>query len=57
MKTIITVLFFYNQETAEFESRNDLANILHSTIKRYNYIPRKLKHDKYKITRIIFMLF
>ena len=44
---------FYNQETAEFESRSDLANILNNTIKTYNYIPRELKHDKYKITRII----
>ena len=47
-------IIFYNQETAEFEKRGDLTNILHNIIKTYKYFPHKLKHDKYKITRIIF---
>ena len=28
---------------------------LHSNIQTYDYIPHKFKHDKYKITRIIFV--
>ena len=54
-------IIFYNQTTHikgldydEYESRNDLSNELHSIIQTYNYIPHKFKHDKYKITRIIF---
>ena len=54
-------IIFYNQTTHikgldydEYESRNDLSNELHSIIQTYNYIPHKFKHDKYKITRIMF---
>ena len=47
-------IIFYDQETPDFELRGDLANILHNIIKICNYIPHKLKHDKYQITRIIF---